>query len=113
MPNRVSLGTENRIFFMCPGCKEVHSITSGPWSWNNDREYPTFLPSVLVRGNQWPKDEYPEYYRPEHAKVAPGEDTVCHSFVTQGEIQFLSDSTHSLAGTTVDIPEWPYDKDPE
>jgi hypothetical protein len=29
----------------------------------------------------------------------------CHSFVTDGRIQFLSDSTHALAGQTVDLPE--------
>lgn len=32
---------------------------------------------------------------------------VCHSFVTDGRIQFLSDCTHSLAGQTVDLPEMP------
>jgi hypothetical protein len=32
---------------------------------------------------------------------------VCHSFVTDGRIQFLNDCTHPLAGQTVDIPEWP------
>ncbi len=31
---------------------------------------------------------------------------ICHSFVTDGRIQFLSDCTHPLAGQTVDIPEW-------
>ena len=34
-------------------------------------------------------------------------DTVCHSFVTDGRIQFLGDCTHSLAGQTVDLPEFP------
>jgi hypothetical protein len=33
-------------------------------------------------------------------------DRVCHSFVTDGKIQFLSDCTHSLANTTVEIPPW-------
>ena len=35
-------------------------------------------------------------------------DDVCHSFVTDGRIQFLGDCTHKLAGQTVNIPEWPY-----
>ena len=34
-------------------------------------------------------------------------NTVCHSFVTDGRIQFLADCTHALAGQTVDLPEWP------
>ena len=29
----------------------------------------------------------------------------CHSFVTDGRIQFLSDCTHALAGQTVDLPD--------
>jgi hypothetical protein len=32
--------------------------------------------------------------------------SVCHSFVTDGRIQFLGDCTHALAGQTVDLPEW-------
>jgi hypothetical protein len=30
---------------------------------------------------------------------------VCHSFVTDGRIQFLTDSNHALAGQTVDLPD--------
>jgi hypothetical protein len=38
----------------------------------------------------------------------PEKDEICHSFVTAGHIQFLSDCTHEMAGQTVEIPEWPY-----
>lgn len=31
---------------------------------------------------------------------------VCHSFVTDGCIQYLGDCTHRLAGQTVDLPAW-------
>lgn len=99
-----------RVHFHCPGCDDVHGVTvdEGPvvWGWNGDLELPTFTPSLLVRGNQWPKDEYPEYYKATHPEVAPGDDTVCHSFVTDGRIQFLGDCTHELAGQTVELPEW-------
>ena len=30
---------------------------------------------------------------------------VCHSFVTDGRIQFLGDCTHDLAGHTVELPD--------
>jgi hypothetical protein len=30
----------------------------------------------------------------------------CHSFVTDGKIQFLPDCYHSLKGQTVELPEW-------
>ncbi|MNJ76318.1 hypothetical protein D3C77_735750 [compost metagenome] len=43
---------------------------------------------MLVRWNEW-----------EEAKV-------CHSFVTDGRSQYLTDCTHALAGQTVDLPEW-------
>jgi hypothetical protein len=31
---------------------------------------------------------------------------VCHSFVRNGKIEYLSDCTHNLAGKTVDIPKF-------
>jgi hypothetical protein len=34
---------------------------------------------------------------------------VCHSFVSEGVIQFLDDCTHSLVGQSVELPPWPYD----
>ncbi len=36
----------------------------------------------------------------------PGKDEVCHSFVTDGQIQFLGDCTHKLAGQTVPLSAW-------
>jgi hypothetical protein len=84
---------EGRLFFECPGCDMIHGISHGPgpeprWGWNGDAEKPTFTPSVLV------------WYR-----WTDG-DRGCHSFVTDGRIQFLGDCTHELAGQTVDLPEW-------
>jgi hypothetical protein len=99
-----------RVHFWCPGCQDVHGVTvdAGPvvWGWNGDLERPTFSPSVLVKGFGYPHGIDP----------APGETqkpgpTVCHSFVTDGRIQFLGDSTHALAGQTVDLPPWPYGDD--
>ncbi|UUW87391.1 DUF6527 family protein [Pimelobacter simplex] len=104
---RCSEAEGGRVLFWCPGCEEGHAITVGTWTWNGTINMPTFSPSVLVRGNQWPRDEFPSYYRPQHASVAPGADTVCHSFVTDRRIQFLADCTHTLAGQTVDLPAWP------
>lgn len=85
--------TDGLILFGCPGCGREHAIQhgvgSGPrWTWNGDKEKPTFTPSVLVR--------YP-YGNP---KV----DHICHSFVTDGNIQYLGDCTHKLAGQTVSLP---------
>ena len=41
---------------------------------------------------------------PPGAERYPCVEVRCHSFVTDGRIQFLSDSTHVLAGQTVDLP---------
>jgi hypothetical protein len=89
------------VCFWCPGCDEAHCVSTG---WQIDREAVSLSPSVLVGGVQWPKSG--PFYKPGHVAPAGGA-TTCHSFVTAGRIQFLTDSTHGLAGQTVDLPEWP------
>lgn len=100
------------LVFTCPGCGLEHGprVAGTPgrplWRWNGDRERPTLQPSILVRGSVPLTDA-------ERARVLAGETIVptplvCHSFVTDGRIQFLTDSTHRLAGHTVELPdcEW-------
>lgn len=91
------------VHFRCPGCDDFHQVSIGTWSWNGDLDLPTFSPSVLVGGVQWEAGE--GFHKPKH-HVEPGSPIVCHSFVTDGRIQFLGDCTHELAGQTVDLPEW-------
>lgn len=83
----------------CPGCNSPHTLRlrepkgkRPSWTFNGDAEKPTFKPSVLVNRKG-----------PHHAKSF----ATCHSFITDGQIRFLSDSTHDLAGQTVDLPEYP------
>ncbi|RVG74080.1 DUF6527 family protein [Sinorhizobium meliloti] len=88
-----------RLMFWCPGCDGAHQVGVGDgpgsrWGYNGNPDAPTFTPSVLVT-----------YDGPDASKDgAP--PAICHSFVTDGRIQFLSDCTHALAGQTVDIPDW-------
>ena len=102
-----------RVMFHCPGCKTGHQITvqddpnrQGPiWGYNGNPDAPTFTPSILVRGTARLTNE-------EHATIMAGEKIeprkfVCHSLVTDGQIQFLGDCTHALAGQTLPIPNWP------
>jgi hypothetical protein len=80
------------IAFHCPGCEGGHSVPvsgSRGWKWNASLDKPTITPSILVN-------------RGRANLTAP----VCHSCVTDGRIQFLGDCTHSLAGQTVDLPDW-------
>lgn len=90
-------GKRQGLLFYCPGCRSGHSIRTNPdgWGWNGCAEKPTFTPSVLVT------------YNGADAGVEDAPPAVCHSFVTDGKIRFLDDSTHALAGQTVALPEWP------
>jgi len=94
--SKILRNTENNgLMFECPGCEMPHLIRygegAGPrWTWNGNVNKPTFSPSVLVKYTWGPK------------KI----EMVCHSFVVDGNFQFLSDCTHKLAGQTVPIPEW-------
>lgn len=89
---KTSLGRDNHVFFHCPGCDDAHVVRIDPvngWTWNEDSESPTIKPSILLQGGT--------------------RNIRCHSFVTNGRIQYLSDSSHHLRGRTVELPEWPND----
>ncbi len=98
------------VTFWCPGCKGAHVIqVEGPhaWGFNGDGDKPTFAPSVLVTSGHYAEGWkgpgcwctfttlFPQY------PPNPYKCGICHSFVTDGNIQFLADSTHELAGKTV------------
>ena len=95
-----------QLGFWCPGCKEIHVVNSG-WAFNGNYDKPTFSPSVLVTSGHYSPnfksgdDCWCTYWKkhPEEQPVFQCER--CHSFVNDGQIQFLSDCTHSLVGQTV------------
>lgn len=68
----------------CPGCDD-HHVLDERWTFNGDVDAPTFNPSLLYRG----------------LRVSPR----CHSRIRDGKIEFLKDSSHKLAGQTVELPE--------
>ena len=89
--------------FWCPGCDDYHGIfvdsadrRTAQWTFNGNVDAPTFRPSLLVTWRVPP---------PREPDDPP--DRICHSFITDGRIQFLGDCTHGLAGQTVPLPEWP------
>lgn len=110
-----------RIMFWCPGCNEEHVVRvgagTGPgWGYNGNPDAPTFTPSILVRavridGGDEELDRILDSYKlPEEREKMLADkriNTVCHSFVTDGRIQFLNDCTHAMAGQTVALPEYP------
>lgn len=101
--------TTDGFAFWCPGCERPHVIRTGPngWIWNGSSETPTIQPSVKVTYR------HPEGYSNDNPAPlgydGPYVEDICHTFVTDGRIQFLGDCTHALVGQTVDLPEWPYD----
>ena len=90
--NMESYNTENVLepyaegyMFQCPGCKLGHIVrvgqSSGPnWTFNGSLDKPTFAPSLVVHHS------------------GRGHEEHCHSYITNGKIQFLQDCTHELAG---------------
>lgn len=97
------------VMFHCPGCNCCHGPrvegSIGPiWKWNGSLDYPTFAPSILVRGTIPLTDgEIDRILKGEKIEPKP---FVCHSFVREGKIQYLADSTHEFSGQTIEIPDW-------
>lgn len=99
-------GYHGELGFFCPGCKCMHFIndelTEIPglpenqiWKFNGDFNNPTIRASVL----QWGYRQ-----NPNTGKYDIEVDR-CHSFITDGKIEFLSDCMHELKGQTVELPE--------
>ena len=75
------------LAFYCKGCKLYHYISIDEtskhhWQFNNDYDKPTFNPSLLVK--------YPNV-------------GVCHSYIENGKIKYLSDCYHYLSGQTIEL----------
>lgn len=90
----------------CPACGMAHKFDKR-WTYNGNPEKPTFRASMLVK---WYRMDDFKSVTDGTAKLGPdgrypGKDIICHSFVTDGRIQYLNDCTHEMAGKTVDLEE--------
>lgn len=56
---------------------------TGCWTWNGCIDAPTLKPSVLTKSN----------------------DFRCHSWINSGQVKFLGDCSHDMAGKTLDLLE--------
>lgn len=84
--------SDDTVGFKCPGCRGPQQLpVKGPraWAWNGSMDKPTFTPSILTT---W-------------TSGADSQKRICHSFVTDGHIKFLSDCTHKLAGQTIELSD--------
>lgn len=108
---RAADGQGDRLYLWCPGCNDLHAVcvhrtNDGVcWQWDGNLEAPTISPSIKVEGKQWPEDA--GFYKPNHSAVPAGGPTVCHSFVKNGQWEFLGDCTHNLKGQIVPLPSVP------
>ena len=79
---------KTQYLYMCLGCNEEHAFAlkseGGHHEFNMDLNNPTISPSLVQN-------------------FTPGE--MCHSFIIDGKIQYLSDCFHKLAGQTIELPE--------
>lgn len=84
------------LTIFCPACKCGHTINK-TWQFDGNKDMPTISPSILVTwaANPNASEEFKEYRN----------TRVCHSYVRNGQIEFLSDCTHHLAGKIVDLPD--------
>jgi len=110
---------EKRIgwMFFCPACKHGHAIQTASeygifpggdiWTFNGDTERPTIKASVLSRCNTWipPVNEtnLEEFHKNPWKQEQV--ESICHSMVTDGRIEFMNDCTHDLKNKTVELPE--------
>jgi hypothetical protein len=78
------------------------------WEFNGDFDRPTIRESVLVRSGHYAPDNEGVCwcsYHAEHPDASGFRCVRCHSYVTDGRIEFLPDSSHALAGRTVELPD--------
>lgn len=111
---KAHLISDSEIAIFCPGCDEAHeiSIAPGRWTFNGNLDSPTISPSILRRSGHFashfkPGDNCWCTYDAERPDSPSGfKCSICHSFVRDGQIQFLGDCSHELVGLTVELPEW-------
>lgn len=111
--NSLNVGSFFERIFFCPGCNSAHGFRTNnwpkpeglteeetelfkeKWTWNNDVNKPTISPSIhvfkIIGKNK---------------KGHSIRETICHSFIENGNIRFLSDSKHILKGQTVELPDF-------
>lgn len=104
----------------CPGCDDVHRVpivdhhAVAGWLLTGTLDRPTLSPSVLVYSRERLNaaghallDAAGDGPTPEITDAHRESTPRCHSFVENGRIRFLSDSTHELAGQTVPMGPLP------
>lgn len=109
---------DGRIAHYCPACDELHFFAieepfkpGQRWEYNGNAEKPSFSPSMLIRTGHY-VDRPGWSNKPGDCAICDaggdyGTCGICHYFLKDGRIEYLSDSTHKLAGVRVPLVEIP------
>jgi hypothetical protein len=84
---KIGIDTNGLRIFQCPGCGFLHALDKR-WTITGTDDAPTANPSVL-NTQPWKKA-----------------GTRCHLFIRNGNIEYLNDCTHDLAGKTIPMEDW-------
>lgn len=90
--------------FWCPACEMIHQLDER-WKVGGTPEVPDVEGSYLRNGSG-PVGVEPDIM----------ETPRCHLFIRNGQLQYLSDCSHSMAGQIIPMPElpkWAYSTDYE
>ena len=103
--------TDELYAFNCHGCEQIHQVTlvgAHAWKWNGSLDKPTITPSILTESGHYAHGNgcWCKFNAERPDNLSGFHCYRCHSFVTDGRIQFLGDCSHQLANQTVDLPEW-------
>lgn len=86
----------------CPACNCLHAFAvdtpfhnGARWTFDGNAEKPTFSPSMNIGLGPFPQD---------------GRIERCHYFLKAGQLEYLPDCTHALAGQTVALPAFAAEK---
>lgn len=96
----VKVTTDGLMLWECPGCNDMHSIWTHPTrpnpyglpkhTWNGSKNSPT-ISQIIINKTSNPITNTPK---------------VCCCYIRDGQIDFLSESTHRLAGYIVPMLPW-------
>lgn len=99
----------------CPACGHMHSVpvrgTRGPvWAQSGGLDKPTYAPSIKVTSGHYNEGHIGDCwcnYEQRFGQLSPFKCSICHYHIVNGQIIFCPDSTHHLAGQTIDLPDIP------
>lgn len=83
----------------CPACEGAHQY-SQTWKFNGNIDKPSFSPSMKIT---YSGKDAGEKRDDDHRAPAAR----CHYFLTDGELRFCGDCSHSMSGKTVPLPDLP------